>query len=128
MLHEGRRFFRDSAKFIVPNPSPAMVHRIQAQDGISQQPTVEPGPSFLFVGALERSKGVSVLLNAIAAVKSSKVRFHVVGRGRLDRLVRESANRDSRIAFHGYVTREELTKLYESCDVLLFTSQWPEVF
>jgi len=88
----------------------------------------QTGSAFLFVGALERAKGVDVLLEAIAAVKSRDVIFHVVGRGRLDRLVNQCADRDSRITFHGYVTREELTSLYQLCDVLLFTSQWPEVF
>jgi len=59
---------------------------------------LEP-PTFLFFGTLRRNKGISVLLDAIAATADRDVRFHIAGRGfdDIEALVRMAAERDPRI-------------------------------
>ena len=42
--------------------------------------------------------------------------------------VKEQAQKDSRIIYHGKLNNEELAKQYKDCDVLLFPSVWPEPF
>lgn len=124
--HESRGFFRESTRFVLPNPMPKRVSGAAGLRGFSKERIDQPELSLLFVGALERFKGVPFLLKAINATKIENVRFHIVGRGSLEGTVAEHAKRDRRILFHGYVTQAELARLYGLCDALLFVSQWPE--
>jgi glycosyltransferase involved in cell wall biosynthesis len=82
----------------------------------------------LFVGALEKRKGVEFLLKAILGVLDvvKNVRVLIVGDGseksNLQNLAR-SLNIDSRICFMGYVT-ERLNDLYSISDVFVLPSLW----
>ncbi|MFA4888697.1 MAG: glycosyltransferase [Candidatus Omnitrophota bacterium] len=96
----------------------------------------------LFVGRMEKRKGVHILIQAIPAVlkKIPDVRFVIIGRdsfisedavefqgGRgssykeqLLRLIPPSLQKQ--VEFLGYVPKEELSKYYQSCDVFVAPS------
>jgi phosphatidylinositol alpha-mannosyltransferase len=86
----------------------------------------------LYVGRLEKRKGLSYLLRAWprvhAAVKHA--RLVVVGEGRpLESYRRWTQHHgDLDITFEGYVPREELVRYYQSCDVFCAPSTGQESF
>jgi phosphatidylinositol alpha-mannosyltransferase len=79
--------------------------------------------NILFVGRLEKRKGLRYLLHAFEIVKSKRadVRLVVVGsqdtrqKQLYERLVRESGLRD--VQFVGYVANEDLPRYHHSCQI-----------
>ncbi|HEX9017428.1 MAG TPA: glycosyltransferase family 4 protein, partial [Chloroflexota bacterium] len=90
------------------------------------------GPNILFVGRLEKRKGLKFLIRAMGRVweKFPTARLIVVGAGPLledyRRLVesRHVAN----VVFKGYVPAEDLARYYRSCDVFCAPSTGQESF
>ncbi len=89
------------------------VHEIRAE---------RPEPLVLFVGRLVPYKGVDVLLRALAGVQARAV---IVGDGPL-RDTLEQLARDlgvaGRVRFAGNASSEELTALYNACDLFVLPS------
>jgi glycosyltransferase involved in cell wall biosynthesis len=79
------------------------------------------GLRFIFVGWLEKEKGI---LDLLSAVSSSAEKFHldIVGNGTLNGVVEEAAKNDSRITFHGWKVRDELFKMYLASHCLILPS------
>jgi glycosyltransferase involved in cell wall biosynthesis len=84
----------------------------------------------LFAGQLIRGKGVDVLLQALA-----KVRTHfecaIVGDGNHRRYCERLSVKlglSERVKFHGYVLPSELGKFYHQASVFMMGSLWPEPF
>lgn len=80
------------------------------------------GTTFLFVGRLEREKGVDVLLAAAREVEGT---FVVVGAGSEEEALRAAA--PANVRFAGWVGRDELPRWYASADVFVLPSrseQW----
>jgi glycosyltransferase involved in cell wall biosynthesis len=80
---------------------------------------------FLFVGRLEPSKGVDLLLHAWKIVREKKqnVELHIAGSGNLANLVRE----DNTVTYHetahqGGQGEDDLGALYRDCDIFVFPS------
>lgn len=86
-------------------------------------------PFFLFVGRLERSKGLHFLLRAVASARavSPGVRLVVVGRGggryaeELAKMAKELGLSDS-VRFTGRVSRGDLVELYAASTALVLPS------
>ena len=125
--HSRRRFFVDSRKFVLRMPRISVVTNQQAQTPIEGHAvSTDPRPWFLFVGILEQSKGVEILLHAIRKMPHARATFHFAGAGRLTQLLSKSALADHRIKFHGEVPNAQLPWLYTHCDALIFPSVGPE--
>jgi glycosyltransferase involved in cell wall biosynthesis len=80
------------------------------------------GLRLLFVGRLVERKGVHVLLDALALLpEEPPIHLEVIGDGperdRLERRARALGIQD-RVAFRGFVTREELEDRLRACDAL----------
>jgi glycosyltransferase involved in cell wall biosynthesis len=97
----------------------------------------EGGWNLLFLGRLERSKGVDVLLasTAIAAARLDRpVRLVIAGEGSLgDRLRGQAAavmaaNPRLTIELTGWLTDSARSAALSSADLLLVPSRWPEPF
>jgi glycosyltransferase involved in cell wall biosynthesis len=80
---------------------------------------------FLFVGRLEPSKGIELLLQAwkIVREKNQSVELHIAGSGNLANLVRE----DKSVTYHetahqGGQGKDDLGALYRDCDIFVFPS------
>lgn len=91
------------------------------------------GDTILFVGRLEKIKGVQVLLDALPAVRAEHpgARLVIAGSGPYEPVLREQAKLlqlDSLVTFAGQVGREKLEQLYRSASVVAVPSLWPEPF
>ena len=90
------------------------------------------GPNILFVGRLEKRKGLKYLIRAMGGVwdRFPKARLIVVGSGPLldnyRRLV-ETHGQD-KVEFAGFVSSEDLGRYYQSCDLFCAPSTGQESF
>lgn len=82
---------------------------------------------FMYAGRLLENKGIRHMLDAFSRL-SEECSLHVCGDGELAGVVKESSRRDRRIVFHGQLSSERLSELYDFCDVLIVPSCWPEPF
>jgi glycosyltransferase involved in cell wall biosynthesis len=80
------------------------------------------GTVFLFVGVLERHKGIHTLLSAFRRHSAVTSRLVVVGHGSLASLVSDAANADDRIVQLGARTQQQLGAIYAGSDVLVLPS------
>jgi phosphatidylinositol alpha-mannosyltransferase len=91
-------------------------------------------PTVLFVGRLEKRKGLKFLLRAWPQVlaRHPDARLVVVGRGRPLEGYRRFAARQgwspSDVVFAGYVAAEDLPRYYQSCDVFCAPNTGQESF
>lgn len=88
-------------------------------------------PTILFLGWLERKKGIFELLQACTALSSFyKFRLVIAGKGNAESEVRalvESAHLDGVVEFAGWVQGEDLYALFAASDILALPS-WAEGF
>jgi phosphatidylinositol alpha-mannosyltransferase len=91
-------------------------------------------PTVLFVGRLEKRKGLKFLLRAWSKVleRQPEARLVVVGRGRPLEGYRRFAARQGwspeDVVFAGYVPSEDLPRYYQSCDVFCAPNTGQESF
>jgi len=81
----------------------------------------------LFVGALEKRKGVKFLIKAVPKISEEikNVKVLIVGNGSEKKNLQNLAhdlNVDNKVFFTGYVTEEELDALYVTADVFVLPS------
>ena len=84
---------------------------------------------FLFVGALNDSKGVGVLLEAIKKLPNN-INFHFVGEGKQEEYYKQFAkeNKLDNVKFLGKMNRQELISEYQNCIAVITPSIWFEIF
>jgi glycosyltransferase involved in cell wall biosynthesis len=70
-------------------------------------------------GSLDEANGVVELLEAFALLDDSRYRLMIAGAGPLEGLVREAAERNTHIKFCGFLSFDEVIKLYNTADVLV---------
>lgn len=78
---------------------------------------------FLFVGRLVYYKGVDVMLRAFIQIKNAELT--IIGTGILENELKElvqNSGASQRVHFRGKVSKEDLYKAYETCDVLVLPS------
>ncbi|MDQ6672266.1 MAG: glycosyltransferase family 4 protein [Chloroflexota bacterium] len=100
-----------------------------------RMPNLDDGrPTVLFVGRLEKRKGLKFLLRAWPKVleRKANARLVVVGRGRPLEGYRRFAVRQGwspdDVTFAGYVPSEDLPRYYQSCDVFCAPNTGQESF
>lgn len=92
----------------------------------------DPRPTLLFVGRLERRKGLEVLVRAFTRLKAKRpdLRLHVVGDGaertRCEALLPATLRAD--VVFHGRVDHDALPRFYRSCDLYVSPALGGESF
>lgn len=102
--------------------------------GVAPRPgsCFEDGPNILFVGRLEKRKGLKYLLRAMVGVwqQFPTARLTVVGSGPLledyKRLV--EVKQLDKVCFAGFVSTEDLPKYYQNCDIFCAPSTGQESF
>lgn len=82
----------------------------------------------LYAGQIIRGKGVDVLLESLAKVKS-KFECIILGDGNHKAYCEELSRKlgiDDRVQFKGFIPQEELKAYYRECSVVALSSLWPE--
>jgi len=126
----GRKcFFLATTRSIPSSPPlskeiPSLPHLLKGgQGGLAGKPY-----HFLFVGRIEKVKGIDLLLQSIAYLKEEEVNVHltVVGGGRMEEwakdFVRMKALKEQ-VSWMGNVTDETLASLYELSDCVVIPSR-----
>ncbi|MEM3907944.1 MAG: glycosyltransferase family 4 protein [Nitrososphaerota archaeon] len=75
----------------------------------------------LFVGALDRSKGLDILLEAYRDLKHPPYELHIVGKGSLEGEVQERESLG--IFYHGPLSEDKLAEIYSGCDILILPTR-----
>lgn len=114
-LYRSRGLFTHTRIEILPNPLPAR----KPKDVLHERLNVPT--QFLFVGQLEEHKGIRPLFEALDLFEG-EVKLHIAGEGTLGSFVQDRADRDPRVAYHGYVSLEHLLRLLEGIDAVLIPS------
>jgi glycosyltransferase involved in cell wall biosynthesis len=89
-------------------------------------PGTSPGRDLLFVGRLEASKGLSLLLHAWQQRREDDRRLRVVGTGPLEELVRSSSLSLTNVDFLGRQSRSDVAEHMRNCGALVIPSLWYE--
>ena len=85
----------------------------------------------LYAGQIIRGKGVDVLIESLARLRRSGVKFECVilgdgnHRPQCEQLARRLGLEDV-VTFKGFVPQEELKTYYRECSVVALSSLWPE--
>lgn len=134
--------FRYVDRFVVFS---AFMQRMLARDGIESvcvpnatelyepAPLDRSGHTVLYVGRLERIKGVEHLLTAFAHVRAAypDATLRIAGTGAYEARLRElvrSGGCEDRVTFVGHRTRAELYAEYVRASLVVVPSVWPEPF
>ncbi|PIR73970.1 MAG: hypothetical protein COU35_04925 [Candidatus Magasanikbacteria bacterium CG10_big_fil_rev_8_21_14_0_10_47_10] len=114
-FYSSRGFFPSSHLAIVRNPMtfhPAASHAREAHSTVR----------FLYIGQLEKHKGVETLIEAFRAIPTSSAELHIVGGGAALESIRTAANDMYDMHVHGRVEREDLPRLFSRMDMTVVPS------
>ena len=79
-------------------------------------------PNYCFVGNLDANKGVDLLMEAISDFDIGTI--HIVGNGSMmGKLKSMATSVKSPIIFHGYLSKEDVIKIYSECDFIVLPSK-----
>ncbi len=114
-FYRSRHLFGGSRMEVLPNPAPEMPPgpRGSRPDGAPL--------SLLFAGQLEEHKGLRFLLKTLGALDVPFL-LHVAGDGTLSREVAAWARHDPRVVYHGFVSLDNLMKLFAISDAAVVPS------
>jgi glycosyltransferase involved in cell wall biosynthesis len=118
-------FHAASIKNVVYIPNGVNINRFTPNHVNHHSKRVE----FLFVGRLEKLKGLNYLIEAVDRLKNSKYNFviNMVGNGSLMKDLKETIrkkNLEEYFAFHGEKTSEEIISWYNKSDVFVSPAIW----
>ena len=100
-------------------------HATSEPTGQSREPSSER-PYFLFVGRLEKIKGLQTLIPIFR--RQRKARLLVAGAGNYEAALKRMANDDPNIRFLGHRSGPALNALYREAVAVIVPSIWFEVF
>src|SRR2546427_2666728 len=118
-LHTKLGFFKNSKHIVVPHGMTLDCNAIPKQNATGE---------FLFVGRIIKEKGPQIAVKAFKKIKNKNVRLHIVGKGPYLESVKQIADGDQRIIFHGFVQNADLKQIFKRCSYLIFPSLWYETF
>lgn len=114
-FYRARGFFPSSQSVFLPNPAPRVAPAPHA-------PAVET--RFLFLGQIERHKGVLTLIEAFRRLVKDrpKIRLDVVGAGSSAEEAMRLAGKDVRIAFYGKKSPAQFAGMFSKADYAVVPS------
>lgn len=86
--------------------------------------------SYIFVGRLDREKGINLLLEAFAIHQKNHPNtiLHICGTGQEEKKVQEIADSNAHIIYHGWVWKETIRELIIASDYMVMPSIFLETF
>ncbi len=113
-FYNKRGMFSRSKTHVLPNPLPPV-------DCPPREKQVSGAARFLYVGQLEKHKGIVELFEAMEGL-GTDVQLHIAGDGSLSDYVTARASLDPRVHYHGFVSMQHLLKIVKSSDAILVPS------
>jgi len=113
-MYKEFRFFKNTKTIVMPNPAPAF-------DIEPRSERLEGPMRILFVGQLERHKGIKLLIKAFKKLEF-KALLNVAGEGVERKYLEQQAKANKPITDLGYVSVEQLIDCLKSADVLVVPS------
>lgn len=83
---------------------------------------------FIYLGALEKHKGVDLILDAIRSNGNKSFSIAFAGRGSLEKNIKSLAQIDNRVEYLGFIEKDILDSEMKKSNALLCPSNWPEPF
>ncbi len=128
-MHVKTGFFKQARKAVISNSHGfdlgrlKVIKREQLQNSLSHL-------NILFIGRLDADKGIMPLCEAfnITLEKLPAAELHFVGWGPLEEFIKEMANKNRRMTYHGPLFGTSKEKLLSECTVLVVPSTIVETF
>ncbi len=108
-----------------------------AEGNIHQPVSIKSGNpvKFFYLGRIQRSKGVHIILEALRGIDKNKYEFHILGDGsRRSRHSRRYLNKIQDLAkgqnviFHGEVKHDDINTIIKQCHVNIHSAMYLEVY
>jgi len=84
-------------------------------------------PAILYLGLISRRKGIDVLIQAVAKLRSELpyMKLHLVGGGHMSdfHLLAKKKGIQERVVFHGWISNSMVPRYYKSADICVFPSR-----
>lgn len=114
------------SKLGVPADKITVIHNYIHTDEIT--PVSGDGQSVLYIGRMERMKGIFTLLDAVAPMTDLEVGFVGTGNDLAELEDQINARGLRHVTVHGFKSGAELEALYQSAMFTIVPSEWPEPF
>lgn len=114
-LHKDYGFFSNSKTRVLPNPMPKNSGRYPGRQGH------QSGFQFLYVGQIEKHKGINTLVQAFQELSDPSARLKIVGQGSQLKKIRYRLS-DPRINLLGARNKTEVEKIMRVSDCLIVPS------
>lgn len=125
-MFDGLKRYGDLSSKTIVIPNGVDIEGHQAASSIR----IAGDPSFLYVGHMERHKGIDILLSAFKQISKKhgfeNAHLHLVGFGTMDQdyqKVVQTMNLDTRVHFWGAQSQMCVSRLLKSCDIFVLPSR-----
>ncbi len=88
-----------------------------------EKKTENNGKTIVYTGALNQYSNIEMLIEAFGKIENADARLVIAGDGYLAEMVKNSADKDSRISFLGSISYEEAIRLQNEADILVCPRQ-----
>ena len=112
-FYEEKGFFKNQKKEIIPNP---------VVDIKTSYQSLADNYQFLYVGQIEKYKGVLFLINTFNKIKNSNAELLIIGDGSKLKEAKKIANQNHRIKFLGRLPNKEVINLYKKSGITIMPS------
>ena len=129
--HKKFGFFPGARTGIIPNSHGFNVNELQQNiSEVSRIPRKDLARRFLYLGRLDKAKGIELLCQAFLRIAGQKQEFllRIAGWGPLEASLRDKYKQQANIEFSGVVFGTRKAELFRDSDVLVVPSTAPESF
>lgn len=124
---EKSKYFNSVNKVVIPNCIDTKLD-ITKKEVMRRKKQISNCTKFLFAGWVNYDKGIMHLLEAFTLINRDDIELQVCGAGELEEIVTKYHEKYKYINFNGKLSKSELKKKYEECDVLIAPSLCEETF
>lgn len=130
-IHTSKGFFPKAQKHIIYNSIDFDLNTVRQNiEKKVQSASTHYKFKFVYLGSLEKHKGIDILLSAYNLLYSSNanIELHIAGKGSMEKLVNEEIHKNNTIIFHGWLSEGQVGSLLSQVDCLICPSIWAEPF
>ena len=123
--------FPEEKIIVIPNMLDPAFIKLANKTNVLKYGTVHGCKVILYIGNLNITKGVDVLINAFSKLSLEKTELWIIGKGVHEtkfKKIAEKSPKNEQIKFIGYVKNDELPSFYKAANVFVHPGIWPEPF